>query len=44
MASRVRQLAIEPSHTMLAGSLNVADGRIVHPVVAAALDASLSVA
>jgi hypothetical protein len=26
---------------MLTGSLNVADGRIVHPVVAAALDTSL---
>ena len=41
IAPRVRQLALEPDHPMLTGSLNVADGRIVHPVVAAALDTSL---
>jgi alanine dehydrogenase len=44
IAPRVRQLAREPDHPMLAGSLNVSGGRIVHPVVAAALDASLSAA
>jgi len=42
IAPRVRQLAFEPDHPMLNGSLNVASGRIVHPVVAAALDTSVS--
>jgi alanine dehydrogenase len=42
IVSRVHQLALEPTHLSLAGSLNVADGHIVHPVVAAALDESVS--
>jgi len=44
IAPRVRQLALEPDHPLVAGSLNVAGGRIVHPVVAAALDRSLAAA
>jgi alanine dehydrogenase len=42
IAPRVRQLAVDADHPLLAGSLNVANGRIVHPVVAAALDTSVS--
>lgn len=37
IAPRVRQLAADAEHPLLAGSLNVAGGRVVHPVVAAAL-------
>jgi len=39
---RVRQLAVDPNHPMLAGSLDDANGRIVHSVVVAALDTSVS--
>ena len=42
IAPRVRQLAFEADHPLLNGSLNVANGRVVHPVVAAALDTSVS--
>jgi alanine dehydrogenase len=42
IAPRVRQLADDADHPMLAGSLNVANGHIVHPVVAAALDTPVS--
>ncbi len=40
VAPRARRLALEPNHPSLAGSLNVADGRVVHPVVVAALETS----
>ncbi len=42
IASRVLQLALDPSDPLLTGSLNVAHGRVVHPVVAAALATSLT--
>lgn len=38
IAPYVRYLAMDSSHPLLAGSLNVVGGRIVHPAVAAALD------
>ncbi|MHB1710875.1 MAG: alanine dehydrogenase [Acidimicrobiales bacterium] len=44
IAPWVRRLALEPDHPALAGSLNVADGRVVHPVVAASLGTALSAA
>lgn len=37
---RVRQLALGSDPPLLSGSLNVADGRVVRPVAAAALEAS----
>jgi alanine dehydrogenase len=37
LASRVARLATDPGHPSLTGSLNVAGGEVVHPVVAAAL-------
>ncbi len=37
IAPRVRQLALGADHPLLSGSLNVAEERIAHPVVAAAL-------
>lgn len=37
VAPRLRQLAFDAAHPMLDGSLNVAAGRVTHPVVAAAL-------
>lgn len=39
VAPRLRQLAQNPEHPLLDGSLNVADGRVRHPAVAAALGA-----
>lgn len=43
-AHGVIELALASDHPLLSGSLNVAEGRIVHPVVAAPLDSSRSAA
>lgn len=37
VAPRLRRLALDPQHPTLQGALNVAGGRVVHPVVAASL-------